>query len=709
MSSISADQNRRLYFFFGLLVIYAFLTIVPVFAQQDVGDAEYRPFPKIGSRNAVWIAAQLHLLFGSFILGVPMFAVVIEFVGVKTKDRRYDKMAQEFIKLCMGAFSTTALLGGVLVFVLIWCYPKVMNKMTGIFGPTMIFYVFLFFAETFTLYLYSYGWDRMQGKASKMWHLLLGVLLNVFGTAIMFVSNSWLTYQTSPALGWSKVSEATREKWLTNNELPTVLSKVENPRALENALGELKKVLSGVADQSTSENQSDAWEKLLSEVEDPSALERLLSKVEDPNALEGLLSELEHVPEGILSTIGDGERLATLLKEIPSVITLHRETGEFFATVWEAVNNFTWMPINIHRLIGNVAFGGAIVGAYSAFRFLVAKTQEEKAHYDWMGYTGNFIALCGLIPLPFAGYWLGREIYMFNQTMGINMMGSLFSWLFIIQAVMIGVLFISANYYLWSGMTRIEGGEKFARYRPYMITVVVLCVAIWMTPRTLIMTPKELAAIGGPNHPLVGFFGLMTAKNTVVNIIILTTFLSFLFYRRSGKTPTASWSRAGNFIIAAIFGLAVAVIVAIGIAGFKVPSDLRVNILTPVQVLIALAVMISVTVIDLSMYRKAMSASDIRWGQMTDRSQYVLILIAITFTSLMGLMGYARSGLRENWHIFGVLPDTSSDSFTPPLSDAVNVIAVIMVIFFALVGFIFWIGLWGEKKKAVEVAMGSRD
>ena len=586
--SMSQSKNR-LYLFLGLLAIYLLLTVTTIFAQ-DVTDTEYRPFPKIGSRNAAWIAAQLHLLFGSFILGVPMFAIVIEFVGMKTKDKRYDKMAQEFIKLCLGAFSTTALMGGVLVFILIWCYPKVMNKMTGIFGPTMIFYVFLFFGETFTLYLYSYGWDRMQGRVSKMWHLFLGVLLNVFGTAIMFVSNSWLTYQTSPAIMGPKP---------------------------------------------------------------------------------------EH-------------------KAIP----LHNEeTGEFIGTMWQAVNNYTWMPVNIHRLIGNVAFGGAIVGAYAAFRFLVAKTKEDKAHYDWMGYTGNFIALCGLIPLPFAGYWLGREIYMFNTTMGINMMGSLFSWLFIIQAVMIGVLFIGANYYLWSGMTRIAGGEIYARFRPYMIAIIVLCIAVWMTPRTLIMSPTELAAIGGPNHPLVGFFGLMTAKNTVVNLIILTTFLSFLFYRRSGKMPTVRWSKAGNIIIAAIFGLAVAAIFTIGIVGFKVETSFRVDVLTPVQVIIALAVMILVTVIDLIMYRKAMRSSEIDWGQMTDRSQYVLILLAITFTSLMGLMGYARSGLREAWHIFGVMPDTSPDAFTPALADAVNVIAVIIVIFFALVGFIFWLGLWGDKKK----------
>ena len=619
--------KKRLFFILGFVLLgFVLFAIVPAFAQ-DMTDAEYRPFPVIGSRNAAWIAAQLHLLFGSFILGVPMFAVIIEFIGWKTKEERYDRMAQEFIKLCMGAFSTTALLGGVLVFILIWCYPKVLSKMSGIFGPTMIFYVILFFGETFTLYLYSYGWDRMQGRF-KGWHLFLGVLLNVWGTAIMFVSNTWLTYQTSPATQYRKLSDETKAAWLEQ-------TLAQNPELTR----------------------------------------------------------------------------AEVLEEVTgaTVIPLHNETGEFLANVWEAVNNFTWMPVNIHRLIGNIAFGGSIVAAYAAFRFLVAKTKEDKAHYDWMGYNGNFIALCGLIPLPFAGYWLGREIYMFNNTMGVNMMGALFSWLFIIQAVMIGILFIGANYYLWSGMGRIEGAEIYARYRPYMIAIIVICVGIWMTPRTLskISSASELSAMGGGNHPHLGFFGLMSAKNTVVNIVILTTFLSFLFYRRSGKTPTASWKNFGNIVISVIFFLGVVSIVVIGIVGFskKIPSDLRVNVLTPWQVFIAVGVMVFVTIIDIFMYRKATTSGTIKWGGMTERSQYVLILLAITFTSLMGLMGYARSGLREGWHIFGVMRDNSPDAFTPSLSSAVNMVSIIMVIFFALVGFIFWLGLWGEKKKQNSVSI----
>ena len=62
-----------------------------------------------------------------------------------------------------------------------------------------------------------------------------------------------------------------------------------------------------------------------------------------------------------------------------------------------------------------------------------------------MGYVGNFIAIATFIVLPFAGYWLGREIYEYNQQMGITMMGGFMSWLWIVQAVLIGVLFLAGE------------------------------------------------------------------------------------------------------------------------------------------------------------------------------------------------------------------------------------------------------------------------
>lgn len=50
----------------------------------DVAPAaptEYRDIPYVGSRNVIWVVAQLHLLLAGFVLGVPMFAWVCEVVA----------------------------------------------------------------------------------------------------------------------------------------------------------------------------------------------------------------------------------------------------------------------------------------------------------------------------------------------------------------------------------------------------------------------------------------------------------------------------------------------------------------------------------------------------------------------------------------------------------------------------------------------------
>src|SRR5215218_6401743 len=259
-------------------------------------EVAYRTFPVIGSRVAIWAVAQLHLLFAAFVLAVPIFAFIIEVIGYKTGDLRYDRLAYEFTKLLSVSFSLTATFGAFLTFMLIILYPKFTNYLMSVFSPTFFPYVLLFIFEAFFLYTYYYGW----GKFHPLVHLGLGLGLNIVGTAIMFIANAWLTFMMSPR---------------------------------------------GVSDAGA-----------------------------------------------VLS-------------------------------VRDAVFKYTWMPINVHRVIANVAFGGSVAAAYAAFKFLQATTDEERAHYDWMGYIGNMVAISAFLPLPFAGYWLAKEIYAYSQSLGLTMMG----------------------------------------------------------------------------------------------------------------------------------------------------------------------------------------------------------------------------------------------------------------------------------------------
>jgi hypothetical protein len=347
-----------------------------------------------------------------------------------------------------------------------------------------------------------------------------------------------------------------------------------------------------------------------------------------------------------------------------------------------------------------VVFGGAIVGAYASYRFLAATTDEERAHYDWMGYVGNFIATSALIVLPFAGYWLGREIYQYDQSMGITMMGGFMSWLWVIQAFLIAVLFLASNYYLWIGMGRIPGAERFRPYTKYLLMVLVLGALVWGTPHTMIADTKELGAMGGSHHPLLGALGVMSAKNTAVNLMILTTFLSFLLYRRANNRPVVAWARQGTIVQGVMFGIAAAVVLFFGIRGYFVEAIVRIGY-SVYQVGAVLACILFVTIIDIRIGKGAQSLGAIQWGKMPARSQYALFILAVTFTWLMGLMGFARSGIRQHWHVWQVLQDTSKYAATPALGYAAKMISLCVLIFLSLVAFVFWLGGLAEKSTFV--------
>jgi cytochrome bd-type quinol oxidase subunit 1 len=361
----------------------------------------------------------------------------------------------------------------------------------------------------------------------------------------------------------------------------------------------------------------------------------------------------------------------------------------------EAFMNYSWNPLNIHRLLANVCFGGAIVGAYAAFRFLAATTDEDRARFDWMGYIGSFIAVAAFIPLPFAGYYLGREIYAYSQQMGVSMMGGSFAQLWILQAILIGALFLAINLYLWLAMARIPGGERYKKFQAPVLFVLATGLAVWATPHSIIATFAEMKAMGSAHHPKLGVLGVMSAKNTAVNLMILATFMTFMLYRRGNKLAKSSFVTVGNSI--QIVGLlaALGVIVGIGIYGYFVPAAVRVG-LSVYQPLMVAAFMALFLALEVPIYRGSESLGEIKWGQIPRISQYVLFFLAVTFTWLMGLMGYIRSGIRQFWHVYQVMKDTSEGAFIPSHGFATTVISIIVLVFFLFVSMVFALAMRSE-------------
>jgi len=292
----------------GFILVYFLKGILPGPTEDG-----YRFFPFIGSRDWIWIIAQLHLNFAAFVLGVPIFAVVMEYLGWRKSDERLDRIAYDFTKLFTLAYTLTAILGSILLISLPILYPKFIDYMMKILGPTWWAYLAVMYGEVLVCYAYFYSWKRMKDK--KGLHVGMGLLLNILGTLLLLITSAWVGFMTTPGG--------------------------------VNAAGEL-------------------------------------------------------------------------------------------VNRWQAIKTYMWVPLSLHRLVANVVFGAGIAAAYSAYRFITAGTDEEKAYYDWMGYTSAIISIGVSLLLPGVGYLLGVEIYSFNEQMGIQLMGGSFAWLWVMQAILIG-------------------------------------------------------------------------------------------------------------------------------------------------------------------------------------------------------------------------------------------------------------------------------
>ncbi|MBI3600039.1 MAG: cytochrome ubiquinol oxidase subunit I [Nitrospinae bacterium] len=169
----------------SLLIAVFCLLPTDIFAGSKMPATEELSFPLIGNRTIIWIIAQFHILFASFILGVPLFVVISEFLYMRTKDYKYERLAKEITKVTAIAYSLTALSGATFAFLMFGLYPDFAYYMINKFAPLwLIFYPGLFTVETILMYLYYYSWEPLKDR--KGLHLTIGILLNIVGIATLF-------------------------------------------------------------------------------------------------------------------------------------------------------------------------------------------------------------------------------------------------------------------------------------------------------------------------------------------------------------------------------------------------------------------------------------------------------------------------------------------------------------------------------------------
>lgn len=551
----------------SLVILFGVLVVGVAAAHAQVPDPPSAEFPYTGNRTGVWIVAQLHILFAAFILGAPIFAVVSEWLGYRNQDPRYDRLAKEVTKVTVILYSMTALTGGLFIFVLLATYPDfttwLINHFFLIFA---VIYPLLFIAETIVLYLYFYTWDALKGE-KKARHIALGVLLNLVGTATLFVIDGPTSFMNTPA----------------------------------KAVGDL--------------------------------------------------SLAEYIAQ---------------------------------ASLWEKVANYSWMPLNLHRLVGNVTFGGFIAGLIAAYMYMGSKSEEERSYYDWMGFVGNLIGVGALLLLPFMGYLLAFEMCDYDASICPYMMADQLSMFFEMQGAMVGLIFLASNYYIWLSMKRIQGVEG-VRISGLVMLVVILIPAI-MGVTWKFFPPPDWQSLP-----------VMAA------VIILPPLLSKLPFLRNFTVSSFTMIKVGFLMI--IVGNAVwmtphAFVPTLFLATEELELPMWASELALMPAKNAAAfTLVFVTVVNYILYNRAIRRGTIVWGKIDFASQFVLIFLAFSAIWTMGLMGAVRSLTRKYFHVYILLPDFTPESFTPTLAYSAWWITAITLAFYIVVSFAIIVTLRAAEAK----------
>ena len=503
---------------------------------KEIKNAPYT-FPGLGNRKATWGAAQLHILFASFILGCPMFVVIMEVMGARRTQgvRKAVILANVFMGVLTGVII------GIIGEIIVDIHHGVLYGMWA-----------CAFAALIVSFL-NYFHICMNTKMSSV----VGALVGTFFAYLLVP----VDHTTVPALILALVNGA------VGGFLSTAIMFAEADYKFERLAHEITKVigfcysftaLTGglflfimmVAYKDFISYLVTAY-PILFMIGYPTLfiLETIVLYIYvyswDP--LNKSNKKGRHIVLGVILNILGLSLLCALDGPATFMQTPPKPYDALFTTMteWDRIATMTWMPLNYHRLVGNGTFGGFMVGVISAYMYLWSKDPKEKEYYDWVGYMGNFIGVLFMIPLPAMGYIFVREIYQYDATIGMYIMSDRESMFMLVQGLLIATMFTASNIYMWVSMKRIENAHRFFPAMKLGFVLIVISATIWFTPRrffaTMLPEPEMNPDMVLPDN--LAFLALMVSKNTAAFALVTVTLINYIFYTISTRTGKIGWGK----------------------------------------------------------------------------------------------------------------------------------------------------------------------
>ena len=507
----------------------------------DIGpaaDHEFEEFSFLGfsNRKITWFAAQMHILFASFILGCPMFVVIMEVMGARRTQgvRKAIILSNVFLGVLIGVVI------GITGEIIIGIHHGVLYGLWACaFGALIVSFL-------------NYFHRLMNIRASAFVGAIFGTLISMALTPvehyevsaiILALVNGAVGGLLSNGIMFAKPDFKFER---LAHEITKVIGICYSFTALTGGLF-LFIMLVAYKDFIT---YLIASFPVLFMVAYPTLfiLETVIMYIYvyswDP--LNKANKKGRHIVTGIILNVFG----LTLLMALDGPATFMQAPTKPLADLltmgeWDKITTSIWMPLNYHRLVGNGTFGGYMVCIIGAYMYLWSDKKEEREYYDWVGYIGNLIGVAIMIPLPAMGYIFVAEIYQYDATIGMYIMSDRESMFMLVQGLLVGTMFSVSNIYMWVSMKRIENAERFFPAMKFGFILIVISATIWFTPRRFFAT---MLPEPGMNPDMVlpdnlAFLALMVSKNTAAFCLVTVTFINYIFYTIATKTGKVHYGK----------------------------------------------------------------------------------------------------------------------------------------------------------------------
>jgi cytochrome bd ubiquinol oxidase subunit I len=159
-----------------------------------IGDLDV---PIIGKNVVIAVLVQSHILFAAFIIGAVLIAATSEYLGLVTKQPRYERFARNLARFVVLLFASGAALAITFVLALITLFPVFFSYLQNIFFWVFLVEAFMFLGQIIIVYAWYNVWDKLAYR--KVVHVTFGMIAGFFGLMAMTMIDAVASYMLTPA------------------------------------------------------------------------------------------------------------------------------------------------------------------------------------------------------------------------------------------------------------------------------------------------------------------------------------------------------------------------------------------------------------------------------------------------------------------------------------------------------------------------------